>query len=159
MTSVDRRRAQRAVDVVLTFLGAAFCVGLAAGALSEDGEYFPLASYSLFSIVPNVKKEYGVRIHEYGGRRIEPALPFQQAGHLGLEADSINAFYLVQRVGAAYTRGRVASGERWRYLFERDFFYDAVQYEIVLLRYDPLERWATGRIRSMTSVGFFRRDT
>ena len=158
LTSVDRRRAQRAVDIVLACLGAAFCVGLAAGTLSEDGEYFPLASYSLFSIVPNVKKEYGVRIHEYGGRRVEPAVLYQQADHLGLEADSINAFYLVQRIGMAYARGRRASAERWRHLFERDFFYDTVNYEIVLLRYDPLERWATGRIRSMTSVGSFRRD-
>lgn len=157
MSLIERRRAQRAVDAVLILLGTAFCAGVAAGALSEDGEFFPLASYSLFSIVPGVKTEYGVRILEYGGRHIDPPLLYQKASELGIECDSINAFYLVQRMGMAYTRGRVAAAERWRHLFERDFFNDTVQYEIVLLRYDPLERWATGRIRSMTPVGLFAR--
>ena len=155
MALLDRRRAQTAVDVVLMSLGVAFCVGMAAGVLSEDGEFFPLASYSLFSIVPNTKAEYGVRIHDYGDRRLDPPLVFQQASELGIEGSSINAFYLVQRIGTACTRGRTAAANYWRHLFEKDFFHDAARYEIVLLRYDPLERWANGQVRAMSSVAFF----
>jgi hypothetical protein len=137
---------------LLTF---AFCMGIAGMLWSPDGEFFPFASFSLFSVVPNVRTAYAIELRSAHGQPPDPPRLWMPSYEPGNEPTSSEAFYTIQRFGAAYTAGRVADADYWRRLLEQDFLSPPVHYDLLRVRYDPFERLSTGELRQQEVLASF----
>lgn len=120
-------------------------------------EIFPIYSWALFSKIPNERDDYALRILVVGKERVDPPLHFQAAGEWFPKADSISAYYSVQKLGRAISREDAGRIEDMRRFFEPLYFGDAghVRYEVVKRSFNPLDRWENGNFKTVRSIGVF----
>lgn len=152
MTTRNGRRRERIAAALLCGYAAAALVIKAARPV--DGEIFPLFSWSLFSTVPAQDENYGVRLLAVRGAPLATPTFFEEARGLVAEPESIAAFMTVQRLGVALSTDNARDAAAARRLLERHHLrgLDDVRYEVVRRRFDTLERWSTGALRSSEVV-------
>lgn len=131
------------------FLAVYASVGLATEIAlpGHEKSAIPFFSWFLFTRVPNQMHIYAVRVLEYEGRTLEPPVLLQ--GTIGIMANpfSPKTHVLIQEWGRSIAAGATAERQRLRKIFENTFLRPPVRYELILLTYDPLERWRNGTIR------------
>lgn len=151
----SRLRQVKLIYCVYFLLAFVLSMGIAGIVWSPDGEFFPFASFSLFSVVPNVRVAYAIEIHDLHGRPVDPPLLWVHPDKASAEPTSSEPFYAIQRFGSAFVKGHYDDAEYWRHLLEEDFLSPPVRYELVQVRYDPFERLSSGRLRQEQILASF----
>ena len=129
---------------VTFFLAGYFALGLLTLLLPRR-EIFPLYSWFLFALVPGQESQYAVRLQEVSGRKLAEPVLYQDADNLVADPHSVTVRELVQQFGLAVEKGRVREQLRIRRMMEKDHLPSSCRYELVIVTYDPLIRWRTGR--------------
>lgn len=138
------------------------CVYLAIAAWREStpgqGEVFPIASWSLFSLVPNICNDFSLRLLDVNGKPLAPARFFEDSRSLFSAATDHAARVVIDRMGKAMEAGAAREAEDIRLRFDAEYLRKQahqVRYELVAREYDPLERWSTGKLRSVRVLGSY----
>lgn len=127
-------------------------------------EFFPFASFSLFSRVPNVVNDFSVRVRSIDGNCVGDDVWFEWSPTIFLHASDHHAIVAVHRLGdlidhAGVDDPGVARMRRWleqNWLRRRSSSSRGVmEYEIVSRRYDPLARWRDGTFLQVRHVASF----
>lgn len=94
------------------------------------GEIFPIYSWQLFSFVPQKSiTEFAIQIQETSAL---------------FQAPSVAAHTLIQKLGKAQTRNNSIKVEQFRKEFEEYYLKQPVKYDLILITFNPLERWRNG---------------
>jgi hypothetical protein len=135
---------------VALFLAGYFSLGLLTLLLPRR-EVFPLYSWFLFALVPGRESQYALRLQEVSGQKLAEPLLYQDAESLVADPHSVTVRELVQQFGLAVENGRAREQFRIRRIMEKDHLPSPCRYEVVIITYDPLDRWRTGRyeVRSL----------
>ena len=152
-------RRYRRVNRFFAATAAAYLVIAVAGRAVRSDEFFPFASWSLFSKVPNEVRDYTVRIVAVNGQTLDRPVDFENSRELfGPAAASHGARMIIQRIGEAANRADASATTRARASFESLHLREhrPVRYELVERRYDPIERWRDGKFRSTRTMGTFQ---
>ena len=121
-------------------------------------ELFPIASWSLFSLVPNTIEDFSVRLLEVDGRPLARALFFEDIKPIFLGATSHDARVVIERFGLALAAGHFREAEEIRRRFEAEYLSKQahqVRYELVARVYDPMERWNAGVFKSVRTLAAY----
>lgn len=126
---------------ILYFIG-----GLATEILPawRDKSMIPFYSWFLFDTVPNKKHIASLRILEYRGKVLEPPVLFVEAKGVVREPRSPKARELISELNKSIRQNQKEETGRLREFLEQSFLPRCIRYEIVLIKYDPIERWKTG---------------
>lgn len=108
------------------------------------GEIFPFFSWRLFQSIPNTIVEYGVMISIYNGKPFQPPRLFQDAKGIIPQSDSINAREIIQNLGRAHAKNQIEKRENLRKLFEKNFLKLPARYQLIRMRYNPIQKWKSG---------------
>ncbi len=144
--------------IVLVLLALYFCIGLYDNYFYGN-ERYPVFSWSLFSSIPNEKTTYTVAISRLGVNTYQPPLRFDESRHLfELLGQSPTQYTpMIENMGMALDRGDTERFTREKEHFERMFGNAAFSYDLLRVRYDPLEYWQYQTFISTTSLGVFTR--
>ena len=145
------RRLQRFVVAALAFM---LVVGLG-GTLLPSHEVFPFASWFLFSLVPGRQSEFDLLLHTREEGPAGPGVSFRLADRLVRHSHSVVFHELIQQLGAAEERRDAPASRALRRQIEGDFEPGVVCYDLVRVKYAPIERWRTGRVRESAAVRAF----
>ena len=141
---------------LLAFLAVYAIGGLATEVLlpGREKSAIPFFSWFLFAQVPNQMGVFAIKIHEYRGLPLDPPVFFEKASGIVSNPSSPKARELIQRIGERIDSGDRSTADDLRHRFEHGFLSAPTRYELIRLRYDPLERWR-GIPPRMISVEFF----
>ena len=145
------RRLQLFAVAALAFMLA---VGLG-GLLLPSGEVFPFASWSLFSLVPGPQGEFDLVLHDAGDGPDNAGRSFRGADHLVRHSHSVVFHELIQQLGVAEERRDAAASRALRRQIESDFEPGVRRYDLVRVKYSPIERWRTGTVRETAGMRTF----
>ena len=130
--------------MIVAYIATAVCLRL----VFDTKEIFPIFSWSLFSVIPTSPHEdIGVLVTEIDGNPLNPYADFMTAKNLFSQAGSIEAYYVIQRLGKAVLAQDDQTENSSRRLLEGQYvdgFKSNLKYRIVKRRYDPIERWKNG---------------
>lgn len=141
------------VAALAVYLAVAVCRELQPG----RSEIFPFASWSLFSLVPNETSDFSLRVLELDGRALDPPPYLEDAWAILPQAANHVARNAVDRLGRAVVADDEAGAAATRRTLESlHLGSHRIVYELVRRRYDPLERWRTGRIRHAEALAAYR---
>ncbi|MGF1511185.1 MAG: hypothetical protein ACFB9M_16960 [Myxococcota bacterium] len=114
-------------------------------------EVFPFFCWFLFPITPSVEDRYALEILTLGGRSVHPPALFQD---LDLVEDpfAMDAWTSIQALGRAFERGDMGAVHTLQRRLQMNFLPAPSQYRLVRLRFDPLERFRTGRIQQRKAL-------
>jgi len=129
---------------VALFLAGYFALGLST-LLLPRWEVFPLYSWFLFALVPGQESRYALRLQEVRGQKLAGPVLYQEAESFVADPHNVTVRELVQQFGLAVEKGRVQEQLRIRRMMEKDRLPPSCRYEPVIITYDPLARWRTGR--------------
>ena len=145
------RRLQAFAVAALAFLAV---VGIG-GTLLPSHEVFPFASWFLFSLVPGRQSEFDPLLRTANDDPTVPGRSFRAADHLVRHSHSVVFHELIQQLGAAEARSDTPASRALRRQIEGDFEPSVVRYDLVRVKYTPVERWRTGRVRETAAVRSF----
>jgi hypothetical protein len=136
-------------------LAAYFLVGYAR---IRTTDWVPFSSWALFVFVPNEPVAYGVKLRAAGDRVFDPPLDFRQADGIVAAPHDIVSAFLIDKLGFALEKGDSASVEGYRALLEANALGKTTRWDLVRLKYDPVDRWKTGNaaesiVKSFTAKG------
>ena len=129
---------------IALFLAGYFALGLLTLLLPQR-ELFPLYSWFLFALVPGQESQYALRLQEVSGRKLAEPVLYQDAEGLVADPHNVTVRELVQQFGLAVEKGQVQEQLSIRRVMEKDHLPSPCHYELVIITYDPLARWRTGR--------------
>jgi hypothetical protein len=113
---------------------------------SPHAEFFPFTTWFLFSKVPPTSiTRYDIAIRKTGEKTFDTPIVFASAHGLVDHPDRIENWYVFQRMGKAFERGDAEQVGQLRKLLEKSELRPMTVYEFRRIRYDPLDRWRTGR--------------
>jgi hypothetical protein len=124
-------------------------------------EIFPFASWSLFTLVPNERNDYSIRLLRVNGQALSPARYYEDCGKIFPSASGNASWMALQELGRAQVRGDAIGVAEVRRYFEPLHLSGAgaVEYELVSRRWDPMERWRHGLFREQRVLKrFFTND-
>lgn len=124
-----------------------------------DREIYPFFNWSLFSRATPFGADVTLRVLSIDGTPMErPQLLYQMAEHLEVarKQDGL-AFKIIGQFSQAVARGELERAERLRGVIENRILGDAenIEYELVLIRFDPIARYRTGEIESVKVLGSY----
>jgi hypothetical protein len=153
---VERYNRLKIFAAVLLFGYAAAAVVIKA-AIRHEREIFPLFSWSLYSTVPREAVDYGMRILEVDGRRLNPPLLVEEVRPRFPHANQRQLLMAVQSLGRALDGGNTEAVRAYRRLVERHHLRGrgVIRYEIVYRRFNTLARWTRGELKSVRAVATF----
>ena len=124
-------------------------------------EIYPIASWNLFSVVPNLVTDYGLQIKSINQVELEEPTYFQDLPDEFAEANSIVAFYVIQNLGIAIEKNDTESIENLREQIENEYFASQqhVEYEIYKRSYFAMDRWDTGQYEEEGRLVTFEKST
>ena len=145
--------------IIMAFLIFYFSVGLFARYLSDGVEdVYPFFSWFLFSKVPaRIQIDFAIRIHEFAEKRFEPPIFFEKAKGIydKTSYSTTDYYHLVQLLGMSLQSNRMNEVKRLRRELEKNFLSYPVVYEVVELKFNPIERWKTGQFIGIKSLVTF----
>lgn len=121
-------------------------------------EVFPFFCWFLFPIVPGAEPRFELVVHAHGGETLSPPQDIQQLDLLE-DPMAMDLWLLTQRLGRAAQADDINEIERTRTLIEANFVCAPSRYTVDEVRFDPLERYATGKVRARTVVAHFQSAT
>ncbi|MEX2090534.1 MAG: hypothetical protein WD989_00140 [Candidatus Paceibacterota bacterium] len=134
-----------------------YFVGGLASRNSAKGELYPFFSWFLFDQVPNEKQNFTMRIISHGGQRHEPPLEFSQATDIfrTINQSATQYFYVIQDLGYGILNGNDRQIENARERLEKIFLGMPATYEILQVRYDPVQYWRTKEFKELKIIGVY----
>ena len=129
---------------VALFLAGYFALGILTLLLPGE-EVFPCYSWFLFALVPGRESSYALRLLEVRGQKLAKPVLFQEADGLVASPHDVTVRDLVQDFGSAVEGGRTEEQQRIREILEKNRLPNPCRYELVVVTYDALARWRTGR--------------
>lgn len=143
---------------LMTFFVCYVVVAVAGSNFATRGEFFPVFSWSLFSRVENPKVDWRVLIHRIGQERFDPPKNFYAlTDRFPLARNRSTDASKTTRLFGYGIYHELDTVEETREVFEKRLFQDQpdVEYEMLLTRFDPLERWRHGTDIAVKSYGVF----
>jgi len=156
MTSYQRYLTQR--RIILLFVAAYVAVAYLGGRMSPRGEFFPVFNWSLFTYVAETRSLPEVYVYRIGNERFASPRPYSELGayfELARKRSTDGKKILERALRAREPEER---RQLVRVLENRLFDGQAqVDYEIRIVRFNPLHRWRDGAIQQ--SVTIYRNTT
>lgn len=123
-------------------------------------EFFPISSWNLFSIVPNLVTDYGLKVTSIDEVDLDSPAYIQDLPSEFAEAESIVVFYVIQNLGEAIEEGDTEAVTQLREQIESNYFssQSTVDYEIEKRSYYPKERWNTGEYEEITRLETYEKS-
>ena len=87
-----------------------------------DLEIFPIYSWDLFSYIPNLSIDYGLKINAIDGTYLDQPIYFQDAKDIFNNTESIIAFNVIQTLGEAIEINNLEKAEELRLQIEDPLF-------------------------------------
>ena len=122
-------------------LGLYFLIGYAR---IRTTEWVPFSAWALFVFVPNQPSTYAVRLLALQGKQFEPPLDLEKAEGVVANPHDITAYFLINKLGAAWEREDLNAAKGFRKLLEANSLPKGMEWELKKTTYDPLLRWHTG---------------
>lgn len=141
---------------VILFLAAYFAAGLSLG---NSKTLYPLFSWYLYPRVPSrLETDITLRIHEARGERFEPPQFLEETQGIYDRAYNKSAFRrittrLAEKLAAGSPPEEITALRRE---LEEALPARPLVYEIVKIRYNPIERWKTGKVETVERIVIFR---
>jgi hypothetical protein len=157
-TRSERRRYRRTSATLVVGLVVYLTLVVDRERVAGREEFYPASGWSLFSKVPNEVGDYAVRLVSVRSGRLDPPVFLEEAKNLYPGAWSSHAAHnTTQTLGQAIERGDADAAADARAMLERLYLNTRapVTYELVARRYDPLERFRTGRIHEARTLATF----
>ncbi len=141
--------------LIFAFISTYFFIGILLGAVDyPNEEIFPFFSWSLYSKVPNNVKKYTLRITEYRNQKIEPVL-FAQAFGRVINPTSTHAERIIQDMGKSFHNNPA------RFKIEQklidNYLLKTTRYELIMIEYEPLQKYKYGT-EKITTINEFSRE-
>ena len=130
---------------IVFFLIFCFIAGVITG-VSRSQEMFPFSSWFLYAAPPDFVTIYEIMVKEYDGQKVDKRFTELNIS----EYSSLTANVLTQKMGHAIKNDDSEKLEKYRNMFEHRFLVKPATYEIVKVKYDPLERYHDGKVQSTT---------
>lgn len=160
MTSFAKYKVARLFPLFMT--GFYILVAFYGARLDSRPELFPFFNWSLFSSSSADRNEYALLVRNVDGRLLsQPRLYYDMKDtFMHARQRDINVSKVVQELGSALHQKKPELADEKRRMIERRFMADAqrVQYDLVMLTFDPIERLETGKIRKERVVASYRKD-
>lgn len=120
-------------------------------------EIFPIYSWDLFSYIPNLATDYGLKINAINHTDLDQPAYFQELNNYFDEADSIIAVTVIQNLGHAIENNDAEAIDNLRLQIESIYFsnHDHVQYEITKRTYYANERWRSGKFEDERGLAVY----
>jgi len=113
----------------------------------------PFSAWALFVFVPNQPSVFTLQLDSLNGSALIPPERFEDGTFTN--PHDITAYYIMNRFGIALEKGDSGEVRKFRALLEENILpAKRLDWELVKITYDPLERWKTGKI-SRQSVAHF----
>jgi len=128
-----------------------------AAAWPPKHEVFPFFCWFLFPIAPGLEERYAVEVREVGGRPLSEPRWLEELGILE-DPWAMDAHWTVQALGRAVDAGDEEAVAALRTRLEANFLPTPATYNVTRVRFDVLERWHTGRLRSVDRLARFETD-
>ena len=121
-------------------------------------EMFPVATWSLFSKVPNEVKDYTLRLRVVRGQRLAEPVFFEDADQHLSNTMSHSARISIQRLGRGLAAKDDAEVARVRAYLEDLHLRTAgdATYDVVMRTYDPLARYRGAPLTNLRTLATFR---
>ncbi|MEL6518389.1 MAG: hypothetical protein AAFQ39_11775 [Pseudomonadota bacterium] len=132
----------------LYFFCAYFCIQIAGKLYAPKGEYFPVFSWSLFSIVRDDVYDVLVEVERVGDTVYSPPQNYYELGEVFPAAQRRDSGVLKAARLLTDSRHLPEQFAEREQEFIASFFQveESIDFRIVLIRFDPLERWHTGQV-------------
>ena len=130
---------------------------LARSATNYQDEYYPFFSWFLFYRIPaRDYSNFAVRILAAGGTTYDPPLMFENASGVYETRTDLSIYHnFIQSLAQAVRNKRSSQIETFRNQLEAHFLRRPVMYEVDEVRYNPVERWQTGTVHTITPLATF----
>ena len=151
MTSLRTLRRRLVLLLVVYF----FAGGASQKLVPGVDEIFPFFGWSLFSKVPNDESRYWIAIDRHDDRPVEPPVSFLHAPESIVGGNRWVGRKVIQRLGRAVDKGRTEEAADLRRLLEKSYLKGRVGYELLFERYEPLEKWKTGKSQETRRLASF----
>ena len=117
-------------------------------------EIFPVFSWELFSLFPNLEVDYGFRISSFNNISLELPTYFQDLPNEFSDAKSITALFVIQDMREAIEADDKESIQELRHQIENTYLSEKkyVEYTSVKRSYYPIERWRTGEFKMEAEI-------
>lgn len=143
------KRYQLILKGIRLFLILYFIGGLLS-TLTPRHEVFPVFSWFLFPLTPNLESKFALRLHQVAGELLEPPRYYEKAEGIVNEPKSIRVYQMVQDLGVAEKRNDSEEIKRLRSILENNYLHTPCRYELLVVTYDPVKRWKTGLMHEET---------
>lgn len=130
------------------FFSAYLVLQWAGFAYAPKGEFFPVFSWSLFSVVKNDVRDIVVEVTKVGDREYSPAVNYYQLDEVFPAAKKRDSGLLKAARRLASTSPNSPAYEERENEFMASFFdiEQEVAFQLAVIRFDPLERWHSGNL-------------
>ena len=159
MTSFAKYKAVRLFPLLV--VGFYVFIAFYGARLDSRPEIFPFFNWSLFSSSSGDRNEYALRVRSIDGQALAKAQLFYDMKDTFTHARQrdINVSKVTQELGSALHQNKPQLAYEKRRMIEERFMSDAheVQYDLVMLHFDPIERLQTGKIRDERVVASYRK--
>lgn len=147
---------------IIGFLIFYFVAGLSTEVFLDGREkdFLPFFSWFLFSYTPpeHSSTQYTVRILEYDGKTFDPPVFLNEAYGIVDQPNSPKLRELLRKLGASTLMGSKRESQQLRMLLEQIYLPSSIRYEVVLVTYNPLRRFETGKVESVKKLGEFYKE-
>lgn len=148
------------VVIIPTFYLYYASIAVFGGIWSDKYEYFPFFNWSLFSYVSETRRLCELEVVSIDGRILDPPVNFydlpQDFG--AARAKDSTVLKLLQKIANAKFAGNHQRFEELREVLDRTYLsgHGDVVYRLVVVEYNPIERWRDGSVRSTVTLGRYR---
>jgi hypothetical protein len=124
---------------------------------TRAGEAYPFYSWFLFDQVPNEKNDFTIRIVSYGGKTYNPPLEFSETREIfqTINQSATQYLYIVQDLGYAIIGQKQEQILTDRERLEKIFLGTPARYEVLQVRYDPVQYWKTGEYKELKVIATY----
>mgnify|MGYP000878748295 FL=1 len=159
MTSFARYRVFRLFPLLV--VGFYILVAFYGARFDSRPEIFPFFNWSLFSSSSGDRNEYALLVRSVDGQPLAKPQLFYDMKDTFLHARQrdINVSKVTQELGSALHQNKPQLAYEKRRMIEDRFMADAheVEYDLVMLHFDPIERLQTGKIQDERVVASYRK--
>lgn len=142
--------------LVIGFLIAYFVVGIAARTVTAgDEDTYPFFSWFLFSKVPSrIQSDYAIKIIEVDGKPLpQPTLLEKTSGIFNNSRSLAEYFQTARNLGVSLKQKQLGQVNQIRTHLEKNLFSGRlVTYEVLEIRYNPIERYKSGKFISSERI-------
>lgn len=140
---------------LLTLFLILYFVGGLLSLLTPKQEIFPLYSWFLFAKVPSKEEKYALLIVSSQSKNLVKPIFFEEAGNTVKYSSSISAQRVIQMLGEGFEKRREEQVQTSKKILEERFLHPDTTYQLMKIKYDPLERKKFKKIKEKRTLETF----